>query len=66
MIDREISQEELFSFLKIQKETSNSEIFKVCRKFQDDLSKDHDIKILNIGSIYWWIKDKRDELKKIV
>ena len=66
MIDKTITKEELLSFLKVKGKTTNGEIFKVCRDFFDDLKENHDMNVLNMGEIYWWIRNERDRLQEAV
>lgn len=64
MIDKELKKEELYSILGVEKSATNEQIFKMCREFQDSLIE-QDIRITNIGNIYWWIREARDELLKV-
>jgi hypothetical protein len=58
-----VNKESITTIFTIYENVSNGEIFKVVRNFQDGMDKDG-IEILNLTSIYNWIKEHRDRLKK--
>ena len=46
----------------IDKDTSNAEIFIALRKLYDE-TLEHNLKITNLGSLYWFLIDHREKLR---
>ena len=64
MLEKEVKKNELPYFVNIQDYSSLTDglIFKKCREFQDEaLIKN--VKITNLSSIYFWIKEERENKK---
>jgi len=63
MIERTIEKQELVNFVgDVTSTWTNPQIFAVCRHMQDDARK-QEVEILNLGKIYFWIIEMRDERK---
>ena len=58
-----LTEEQMKAFTaEIRKDTSNSGIFSVIRGIQEEVTE-VDTKIINIGSLYWYLIDYRDRLR---
>jgi len=63
MLEREIKKHELVHFIgDVTSSWTNPQIFAVCRHMQDT-AREQSVDISNLGSIYHWIIEMRDELK---
>jgi len=63
MLERAIEKQELVQFIgDVTSSWTNPQIFVVCRHMQDEAKKQN-VGISNLGSIYHWIIEMRDELK---
>ena len=58
-----IENDKMKTFTKnVNKNTNNSDIFLFLRKFQDDAKKQN-VKITNLGSLYWFLIEHRNKLR---
>ena len=63
MLERAIEKHELVHFVgDVTSSWTNPQIFAVCRHMQDEARKQK-IELSNLGNVYHWVIEMRDELK---